>query len=78
MGLKECTVILLINSYVGAVARSDNHFGLGSGPTILQSVSCTGSEQRLVECASANFAGSCSNHVGVECMEGNGNSRIIC
>ena len=56
--------------FAGAVPIINNKYRLGTGPTVLQSVRCTGFEERLIECISSDFDGSCSNHVGVECLEG--------
>lgn len=63
-----------INTFAGAVPITNNKYRLGTGPTVLQSVRCTGFEERLIECTSSDFGGSCSNHVGVECLEGKQNS----
>ena len=54
----------------GAIPVTNNKYKPSSGPTVLQDVHCSGLEQRLIECTSTDFVGSCSNHVGVECVEG--------
>lgn len=59
---------------VDAVARHNAEFGRGSGPVLLQNVMCTGSEQRLLDCAIGGLGSSTCSHyndAGVACVEGN-------
>ena len=55
--------------YTGATAFSRAHFGGGSGSIFLDEVSCTGSEERLVDCPSDDRI-DCdhSEDAGVQCL----------
>ena len=65
-----CTLFFNNNNYVDATAISNSHFGEGSGPYHLSSVSCNGHERNLTEC-SHNAIGyhNClpGNDAGVRC-----------
>lgn len=52
----------------GAEILGTNYYGRSSGPG--QTVTCTGFEQRLIECRSETLSVSCSSHIAVECIEG--------
>ena len=59
---------------IDAVPRYNAEFGVGSGPVLLQNVMCTGSEQRLLDCAIGGLGTSTCRHrddAGVACAEGN-------
>ena len=58
--------------FAGAVARTDNEFGQGNGPSVLTHVVCTGLEYRLLDCptSSSSLCHISSNDAGVECVAG--------
>ena len=56
---------------IGAVPRCCGYYGEGSGPVLLQQVSCTGSEENITSCP--NLTSIIYNHqndVGVQCQQG--------
>ena len=70
----------------GATAFREARFGEGSGSIVLDDVSCTGSEERLVDCSANDDTDGCthSEDAGVQCLP-TGNpvairvsSRIFC
>ncbi len=48
----------------------NNYYGPNTGPGLIDSISCTGFEHRLVECPRAPYPGGCNQHVGVHCRSG--------
>ena len=50
--------------FVGATYFLNAHFGQGSGPILLDSVSCTGEEKRLLDCANNGGIGLYSSLCG--------------
>ena len=74
---KWCLILIGKNFFCcivpDAIARSNAFFGRGSGPILLVSVMCAGSEQGLFQCRHDSLdVGSCthSDDAGVECIEG--------
>ncbi len=61
--------IIIIISYIGAVARSFAAFGQGTGPIWLDEVGCQGDEASLAFCP-IDSTHDCSHFedAGVECM----------
>ena len=57
------------HSALGAVARSNAHFGQGTGPILRDRVACTGREARLRDCRFFNpdFFDSHVEDAGVQC-----------
>lgn len=57
-------------SYLGAVAFRNSFYGSGSGPLVLDSVICQGSEMSLMSCSSHPNPTLCSNEneAGVKCQ----------
>ena len=58
---------MLILSATGAIAFFGAHFGEGSGSIFLDEVSCTGSEERLVDCPSDDHDCEHFEDAGVQC-----------
>ena len=57
--------------YIDAVAFSSARFGPGIGTIYLDSVSCSGSENRLIDCTRGTFVSCSSGHnedAGVRCQ----------
>ena len=55
----------------GAIARSNAHFGSGTGPIVLDDVQCSGDEARLLSCPSRPiYIHNClhSDDAGVSCQ----------
>ena len=64
------SILKIVISILGAVAFSSAHFGAGSGTIYLDGVSCSNSEERLLDCP-RNSVVSCSGHsedAGVRCQ----------
>ena len=64
---------------IGSVARHYAYYGMGSGPILLSSLSCTGRESSLLECDRNMYSAlSCTHRsdAGVTC-EGN-SSLSLC
>ena len=59
----------------GAIAVSENT--LGSGSESFDSVVCTGTEQRLVDCTNYGFGCQPSEIAGVRCQPGKGRLKAI-
>ena len=71
-GYKRCRIKLYVQ-YIGAQSVSGAGFGEGTGMIWLNSVQCTGSEDRLMNCTvSSSVAGSCTHmqDAGVRCPAG--------
>ena len=59
---------------LNVTVRTNAFFGLGDGPIFLDHVSCTGREERLLDCPNSGLeVGSCSHNqdAGVVCVTGN-------
>ena len=56
-------------SLLDAVAYTNAHYGQGTGPILLDDVSCTGTESRLVSCPYDSNTADCSHleDAGVRC-----------
>ena len=55
----------------GAIPRYSSHFGRGTGPVVLNSVSCYGIESTILDCSFSRAYSYCSTHSydsGVECV----------
>ena len=59
---------------VNATVQSNAFYGSGEGPIFFDGVSCTGREDRLLECPNDGLQVHSCNHnndAGVECVPGN-------
>ena len=54
LGGAKCTVVNLvtISVHTGGRAYSNAHFGIGSGPILMDDVQCTSTSSQLLECPS--------------------------
>ena len=65
--------------HIGAVAFRRAEFGEGSGPILLDDVSCSGAENALLSCSNRGIGvESCGHHedAGVRCKGINGNTAL--
>ena len=62
---------------IGATPRLSAHFGEGTGSIVRQYVSCTGNENRLIDCPTSSSSCTHSEDAGVTCLptgESNGHT----
>ena len=65
---------------IDATPRYNAVYGSGNGPVVLDTVLCSGSEQRLVDCNAIRHGYSTCSHshdAGVECSAGEGAYIIL-
>ena len=64
-----CYIAMHFFFCIDAVARINAYYGQGTGPILLDDVSCTGTESRLISCTYDSNTADCSHSedAGVRC-----------
>ena len=66
--ISDCSVLMLVNLDVDAIARTNAFYGQGSGPINIDDPGCSGSEQRLIDCPFSPIHNCAhSEDAGVDC-----------
>ena len=66
----KCSNLPYLHKCTGAVAYRYAYFGRGSGPILMDDVSCIGSERALINCSYDRSTVDCSHYedAGVRCQ----------